>query len=91
MYGNLQQFTQSSIINLEKRTRTPTSNDVNHSFRPEILDAKLFDSLNKVRELSWAWRITYNKEQPNESIGNVTPAEFKQLVTTKISSHELSV
>ena len=61
----------------------------NRSFRTEILDANLFHSLNQVRELSWAWRITYNEERPHESLGNVTPAEFKQLVTTEISSNEL--
>ncbi|WP_173481483.1 MULTISPECIES: integrase core domain-containing protein, partial [unclassified Marinobacterium] len=35
------------------------------------------------------WRITYNEERPHESLGNVTPAEFKELVTTEISSNEL--
>jgi len=61
----------------------------NRSFRTETLDANLFHSLNQVRELSWAWRITYNEERPHESLGNVTPAEFKKLVAAEISSNEL--
>ena len=61
----------------------------NRSFMTEILDANLFHSMNQVGELSWAWRITYNEERPHESLGNVTPIEFKQLVTAGISSNEL--
>jgi len=61
----------------------------NRSFRTEILDANPFHSLNQVRELSWAWRITYNEERPHESLGNVTLAEFKELVTAGISSNQL--
>jgi len=61
----------------------------NRSFRTEILDANLFHSLVQVRELSWAWRIIYNEERPHESLGNVTPAEFKELGAAEISSNEL--
>ncbi|PWD86040.1 integrase core domain-containing protein [Ignatzschineria cameli] len=30
----------------------------------------------QVRELSWAWMLSYNKERPHESLGNLSPNEF---------------
>ena len=52
----------------------------NRSFRNEVLDPNLFNRLDEVRELSWAWMLSYNEERPHESLGNIPPNEFiKQL------------
>lgn len=61
----------------------------NRSFRTEILDANLFHTLNQVREHAWAWKVSYNEERPHAALGNIPPAEFKQLVTAEISNNEL--
>jgi putative transposase len=61
----------------------------NRSFRTEILDAHLFHTLAQVREIAWAWRITYNEERPHQSLGNITPAEFKRLATAEIPINQL--
>lgn len=50
----------------------------NRSYRNEVLDPYLFSSLSQVRELSWAWMISYNEERPHESLGNIPPSEFKR-------------
>jgi putative transposase len=50
----------------------------NRSYRNEVLDPHLFSSLSQVRELSWAWMISYNEERPHESLGNLPPSEFKK-------------
>ena len=49
----------------------------NKSYRNEVLDPHLFSCLTQVRELSWAWMISYNEERPHESLGNLPPSEFK--------------
>lgn len=53
----------------------------NRSFRNEVLDAWLFDSLSEVRELVHHWLIDYNEERPHESLGGVPPAHFRQQQT----------
>lgn len=61
----------------------------NKSYRNEVLDPHLFSCLTQVRELSWAWMISYNEERPHESLGNLPPSEFKRRVPAKGSSYEL--
>ncbi len=51
----------------------------NRSFREEILDAYLFSTLNEVRELSSGWIHVYNEERPHESLGNLTPVEYRMV------------
>ena len=48
----------------------------NRTFREEVLDAYLFDSLEQVREITDAWLETYNTELPHDSLGRVPPLTF---------------
>ena len=48
----------------------------NRTFREEVLDAYLFDSLEQVRELTDVWLATYNTERPHHSLGQVPPLTF---------------
>jgi len=61
----------------------------NRSFRNEVLDANLFHTLSQVREIAWAWKISYNEERPHAALGNIPPLEFKRLITAEVSSNEL--
>ena len=61
----------------------------NRSFRHEVLDANLFRTLSEVREIAWAWQISYNEERPHAALGNVPPAEFKRLLTAGNSINQL--
>jgi putative transposase len=48
----------------------------NRSYREEVLDAHLFDTLDQVREITDAWLETYNTERPHDSLGQVPPLTF---------------
>lgn len=48
----------------------------NRSYRTEILDAYLFESLAEVRALTEQWLLTYNHERPHDSLGRVPPLTF---------------
>lgn len=61
----------------------------NRSFRNEVLGANLFHTLSQVREIAWAWKISYNEERPHAALGNIPPLEFKRLITAEVSSNEL--
>ena len=57
----------------------------NRSFREEVLDPRVFSTLSQVRDLSWAWLLSYNEERPHSSLGNIPPAEFKRGLITENS------
>ena len=48
----------------------------NRTFREEVLDAHLFESLDQVRAITEAWLAIYNTERPHESLGQVPPLTF---------------
>ena len=62
----------------------------NKSFRQEVLDANLFNTLSDVQELADEWLKDYNEYRPHESLGNLPPAVFKPRVfESEISTLEL--
>lgn len=59
----------------------------NRSYREEVLDTWLFQSLEEVRELTWAWMLEYNGERDHDGLGGLTPAEALQ--HARVSTFEL--
>ena len=48
----------------------------NRSYRTEVLNAHLFESLAQLRALSSTWLRIYNGERPHDSLGRVPPLTF---------------
>jgi putative transposase len=79
----LAQWCEIRKIDLQfNRPGTPTDNArverFNGSFRRELLDAYLFNSLSEVRMMAEEWMIDYNTERSHDALGKLTPIEFLQ-------------
>jgi putative transposase len=48
----------------------------NRTYREEVLDTHLFESLGQVRAITEAWLAIYNTERPHDSLGQVPPLTF---------------
>ena len=62
----------------------------NRTYRHEVLNAYVFESLRQVREITRAWIIEYNEERPHDSLGKIPPAMFRrQVENARNSTFEL--
>jgi transposase InsO family protein len=48
----------------------------NRTYRDEMLDAYVFESIEQVREVTESWLREYNEERPHDSLGRVPPLTF---------------
>lgn len=48
----------------------------NRSYRTEVLNAHLFESIAELRALTIQWLEIYNRERPHDSLGRVPPLIF---------------
>ena len=54
----------------------------NRTYRTEILDYYLFSDLDEVRDITSRWMREYNEERPHESLGDLTPHEYRERATS---------
>ena len=77
----LAQWTEEHNIHLEfiepgKPTQNSYVERFNGTYRREILDFYIFQTLSEVQEITERWVKEYNEERPHESLGNLTPREY---------------
>ncbi len=48
----------------------------NRSYREDVLDANIFETMNQVREMSSVWMDDYNNNHPHASLDDLTLIEF---------------
>jgi putative transposase len=65
-----------SYIQPGKPTQNSLVERFNRTFREDVLDSYMFDSLSQARKYANAWAWMYNNERPHSSLGYLTPVEF---------------
>jgi putative transposase len=49
----------------------------NRTYRTEVLNAYMFESLEQVREVSAEWLQSYNEERPHDALAGLPPAMYR--------------
>ncbi len=62
----------------------------NRTYRQEVLDAYVFETIRDVEEITEAWRIDYNEKRPHDALGRIPPVSFmKRPSNPGLSSFEM--
>ncbi len=78
----LAQWAQSKAVALNHiQPAKPTQNAYverfNKTYRTEVLDCYVFDSLQEVRDMTADWLQRYNHHRPHEALDQIPPIEYR--------------
>jgi putative transposase len=62
----------------------------NRTFRHDVLDVYLFESLEQVQEMSAQWMQEYNEERPHDTLDGIPPAVYRAQLEVRSSPLKLS-
>ncbi len=82
--NTLAEWAENHSIKLEfikpgKPTQSSYVERFNRTYRDEILNMYVFNTLNEVREITENWIREYNEERPHDSLNDLTPWEYLAL------------
>ncbi len=72
---------QIKYIQPGKPTQNAYIERFNRSYRDDVLDAYMFESLYTLRELSAEWQEVYNEFHPHQSLNNLSPNKYLETNT----------
>ncbi|HKK88678.1 MAG TPA: IS3 family transposase [Saprospiraceae bacterium] len=58
----------------------------NRTFREDVLDAYLFNSISQVNVIAEKWKEEYNNKHPHKSLGRMSPREYRKRTTFSSAS-----
>jgi putative transposase len=50
----------------------------NRTYRHEVLNAHIFESLEQAREITEEWIQSYNQDRPHAALGKLSPIHYRQ-------------
>jgi putative transposase len=62
----------------------------NRTYREEVLNPYVFETLGEVRRMTAEWLVRYNEQRPHESLGNLSPRQYLMAISTKPSTSDRS-
>jgi putative transposase len=62
----------------------------NRTYREEVLNAYVFETLGEVRRMTAAWLVRYNEQRPHESLGDLSRRQYLMAISTKPSTSDWS-
>lgn len=77
-----QEKIETALIDPGKPWQNGTNESFNGKFRDECLSMEWFRNRVDAKIVIESWRRHYNEVRPHSSLGNLTPAEFKQQLST---------
>lgn len=77
---------QLDFIQPGKPTQNAFIERFNRTYRTEVLNMYLFRELEEVRNITEDWIKQYNEERPHQSLGLMTPVEYRQKLNPEDSN-----
>lgn len=77
-----QEKIETALIDPGKPWQNGTNESFNGKFRDECLSMEWFRNRVDAKIVIESWRRHYNEVRPHSSLGNLTPAQFKQQLST---------
>jgi len=61
---------------------------VNRTYREEVLDCYVFETLGDVRRMTADWIVRYNEQRPLEALRNLSPRQYLMAESTQPSTSD---